>query len=212
MQKQLQKAAYLNMEGVTRLNSGDSDGAYDSFKLALDVMTDLRKEQEVKALIHNSWNPSGCTVGAHQQQLIYTTRTAPHMNKSDTFYVYDQVLVFTPNDDDDDADSSSATRSRVAFCSACVIFNIALTYHQRAMQYQPQEALFIHASHLYNQVLELVNDFSLTSLSDFLVLEVLARNNHAQICSMMGEYNYAKQGLEQLRKLIHSGLPSLEVI
>lgn len=179
-----QQASLLNADGVECLTRCDGEGAYRSFKRALQVVTIMTREME-----DQNDAPKGPAL-----EFWPSSKPVPRL-QDDCYYVYNHGLVF--------ASPSTPTQHNMAFCAAVIIFNIALTYHQRGLP---------KASSLYEQVATIVRactsadqDTTVVSYDENAhVLQLIARNNHTHTLKAMGQLDLAQEGLEDLQELLYS--------
>lgn len=175
-QLRFQHAAALNREGVSCLSVNDGNGAYRSFKLALEIMTEitvLTDDLEDDVIMEDALE-------------ITDSVPVPFANDS-SHYVYSHALLFQP--------PAAPSQRAMAFCVSVLIFNMALTYHKRGIT---------KAVTLYGKVLVLLQDTmeagdNCSSDSHVRILQVLAQNNRVHMLSMTGAIQQATDGCEAMR-------------
>ena len=180
IQMLFEHADALNREGISCLILADSNGAYTNFKLALQIMT------EITCLAKDM---DDATMG----EVLELTKAVPvPLSNDSSFYVYNHALLFQPH--------AAPSKRAMAFCVSVLIFNMALTYHQRGLA---------KAATLYGQAMLLLEDTIETgdgSSGDYDVhmLQVLAQNNQIHMLSLTGETQQVIDGCEALRFAISS--------
>ena len=175
-----QHAAALNREGVSCLSVNDGNGAYRSFKLALEIMTEITVlADDLEDVI--------------MEDVLELTDSVPVPLANDSsHYVYSRALLFQP--------PAAPSKRAMVFCVSVLIFNMALTYHKHGIT---------KAVTLYGQVLVLLQDTveagdNCSSDSDVRILQVLAQNNQVHMLSMAGAIQQATDGCEAMRLAVGS--------
>jgi hypothetical protein len=208
---QIERASYLNREGVVRLCCKDRKEARCLFRLALAALkivsnseADGREDVALeKTQRGDPPTPSGDGPTNSALSLLHSIRTVPQI-KGGYVTACDNALIFAPQ-----ANSSNGydygSFGHMLLCASCVIFNIGLTFHQEAVMIMPsqtrkqsfraQEALLAHTSEIYVQVLAMTTrQFALSNTAirdarvefDLLVLKSMAMNNIMAVASLQG--------------------------
>lgn len=185
------QAAMLNAHGIECLTTSDGEGAYRSFKRALQVVTQMTKDLDSQQLEDVLQEERMEAVEA----LEIWPSPAPVPGVGDScYYVYNHALLFCP--------PSSPSQFNMVQCVAALIFNSALTFHQQGLP---------KALSLYEQVVAIVQASSMIASTEehemVHTLQVIARNNHIQILLTMGQVDKVNEGLEELR----DWLPCLQI-
>ena len=184
-----QQAALLNADGIECLNNSDGEGAYNSFKRALQVVTVMTRE-------YDDQDPNQADGSEEVALYFWPSPKAVPLVESRVgglcYYVYDHGLLFAP--------PSDPNQNNMACCASILILNIALNYQQRGLP---------KALRLYEQGISVLQACSRARGDsddpqdlDLHILRVIARNNHTQMLMANGEMEQAKEGIEDLRTLL----------
>lgn len=160
MQK-LHEIAHQNKVGVSYLAVGDGGNAVKAFKAALVTMSGIAQDPSTETLFLSKNHKC-------------TAVDIPGLEK-DSFYAFSKALVFEPSSEID-----------LSFTNAILLFNMALTFHQRG-SYAGETSKLCKAQSLYKLSCDLINEIS--SCSGALLLA--AMNNQAQIHFELGNYAQA---------------------
>ena len=163
----LDQIAQLNKIGVLSLASGSEGEALKAFKQALVTMGQLTQHPESEV---------------HFMSKVQTCTTQPLQGLNSSFYLYNKAFVFEGN-----------LQLDIAYANALILFNLAITFHQRGIS-QRDESKLRRALSLYDLSIQLISELSPYSGA----LLVAALNNSAQIQYGLGDYQGACETLELL--------------
>ena len=87
--------------------------------------------------------------------------------------------------------------------SAASIFNMALTYHQRALQGERQsEGMFRVAARMYDQCLQIIGSLpTQMQQEDLKVLQMIVLNNRSHVAYELDDFHRAQAALTQVGRL-----------
>lgn len=170
MQK-LQEIAHLNKVGASYLAVGNGGSAVKAFKAALVTMSRIAEDPIADGLFGSS------------QHCAFSSIQVPGL-ESDSFFIFDQALVF-----------EASSQMDLSFLNAILLLNLALTFHQKA-RHTGEEAKLRKALNLCRLAGELITDMSFSSGSLYLA----ALNNQAHIHFELGEYGRATCALQAMEK------------
>ncbi|CAB9515917.1 expressed unknown protein [Seminavis robusta] len=182
------QAALLNAEGSHALTLGDAMAAHYKLKQALQVLSQATDSciQQAPVIKEEGWYRS-----------IVSSAVVPGLNETSQggdFYVCNNALLF--HFLDEDVIDSAA----VAICCHCVMFNMALTLHQRGML-TGTERNFVSAGRLYEQCLRLSAEIE-GSVDDLNIMAIAIWNNLAQLHYMLGDYDMAIENLKTVQGFV----------
>ena len=191
--------AWLNREGIASLACGNGEKAHACFKNVLEVMGYITQFSDL---------PVGDTASAASSAIASVTPVSIPRFQKEGFYIYHSALLFQPQPA---ASNPTFTQIDITLLSAAAIFNMALTYHQRAVQGRgsPGNLLRI-AARMYDQCLQIVHSLPLAAAAaatvekDVGALLLIVLNNRAHIYYEMGDFDNATQMLQRVRKLSRS--------
>jgi tetratricopeptide (TPR) repeat protein len=170
----IQEACRLNNLGVMHLSHQDAASAVKAFKTSLSIMEGVAGKADSADMCSSTANkclscPSAVIAGLE-----------------DSFFIYNRALLLDP----------AFAQTDLAFANAVILFNLALTFHQRgkALGQLPklQKALY-----LYDVSTKLIADMS----SSAGALSLAALNNQAQILFALGEYSRGRELLDRVQSL-----------
>jgi tetratricopeptide (TPR) repeat protein len=166
----LNEISHLNKVGASYLAVGDGGKAMKAFKGALVIMSDIAQDPAAGELF-------ACS---HQH---CTSVDIPGLD-GDSFFVYNKALLFESSDQID-----------LSFTNAILLFNMALTFHQRG-RVANEESKLRKSQSLYKLSSELVPEIS--SCSGALLLAAL--NNQTHIHFELGDYEQFGATLKIMEK------------
>lgn len=184
-----QQAALINREGIGALACGYGEKAHGCFKNVLEIMGHITASPDLLVEESPTSNSSISTS-------VFTPVAVPNI-RDERFFVYNCALLFSTREED-----RPISQMDITLFSAAAIFNIALTYHQRAMQVK-SEKLFRTSSRMYGQAMQIMNSLATYSslVADVNALRVIIMNNKSQILFELEDFEKAEQTLEDIRKL-----------
>jgi hypothetical protein len=181
------ETAMLNREGIAALACGHGEKAHACFKSVLEILGYITQFPDL---------PIGNTLPT--ASLLDDIISVP-ISKLETegFFVYHGALLFQPQSV---TGADTITQLDITLFSAAAIFNMALTYHQRAVQGRSSSAnIFKIAAKMYDQCLQIVHSLPLEQ--DVSALLMIVLNNRSHIYCEMGDFDLATQVLREVRKL-----------
>jgi hypothetical protein len=178
-----EQATQLNNEGVTALLKGESQAAIDAMSKSIRLMTqELSKPSEDRK--------SDCTTAASEQEEARSVEI-PETDSFETI-VFNQAIIIP-------SDGGEQSGIDVHVYSAAVIFNLALVHHLQASK--GDIACMAKAEKLYATVLKLVDDRA-CHMRVAVLVKLASMNNLSQIRYAKGEYEHAREGLNQLSSFL----------
>lgn len=203
MATQSDNAARLNEEGAFFFQSGDENSAFAAFKDALGSLSNdsiTRTSLSVSAMLSPP-GPSADAVGSDGSTSVNgkesrsplvpsSTRTeAPISGENEEPFLFDRCLSF-------DA-SHAADPEAAAYCSAIVIFNMALVFQKRDNDHKTlYKALFLYLVSLRHIKASGNDRFSKSDVV------IAALNNQAVVFYKLKEFGKARAVLGEVWKLL----------
>lgn len=179
----VRRAAVLNTEGIGALACGQGEKAHACFKNVLELMGHVTQSADLQE--------SSCS--EHELLQIFAPVSVPNM-QDERFYVYSNALMFTLEET-----RLFSSQMDITLYSAAAIFNMALTYHQRAMLARSTNVFRI-AARMYDQCLQILRSLA-TPCGDVNTLRMIILNNRSHIYFELDEFEKAAETLGDIRKL-----------
>ena len=178
--------ALLNHKGAEALACGNDKVAHRIFKGIVEAMGVLSATPEATAGEH-----------APLQTAVISSISVPGL-KDERFFVFGEVLLYQVS-----VGSARPSLLDLCLCSCISLFNMALTYHRRALLTGARQ-LFLTTSRVYSQALTIAN--SITEESDDVKrLKVVILNNLAQIKYFeLDEVDDALHQLQHVKTIMNS--------
>jgi hypothetical protein len=176
-----EQATQLNNEGVAALLEGESQAAIDAMSKSIKLMKqELSKPSEDRI--------SHCSTAASEHE--FRSVEIPETDSSETI-VFNQAIIIPSDGEQSDID--------IHVCSATVIFNLALAHHLQASK--GDNACMAKAEKFYAMVPKLVVDGA-CYMRIAVVVKLASINNLSQIRYAKGDYEHARDGLDQLSSFL----------
>lgn len=180
-----QEITLLNHKGAVALACGNDKIAHRIFKGIVEAMGILSAAPEA-------------TTGAQGalQTNVLSSVPVPDL-QDERFFIFGEVLLYQIN-----VGNSLPSLLDLCLCSCVSLFNMALTYHRRALLTGTRQ-LYITTSRVYEQALAIAE--SITGQSDDVNrLKVVILNNLAQIHYFeLAEYGSALEKLQQVKAIMN---------
>jgi hypothetical protein len=189
----IDRACSLNNQGVNLLVAGDSVGAMDSLKIALDILKEAFKD-EINTTSCDGLNQASQEAGA--LPICESPLTVPGLQGMPC-YVYDHGTMISRTTNEETSDEM------LSLYSAVVLFNMALTCHHEGRLLGRDLALE-RASLFYDMTVEIVNGNIVPGNISAAILTLLALNNKAQIHYDHCEYIQCVDCLEEVLGIMGS--------
>ncbi|CAB9514337.1 expressed unknown protein [Seminavis robusta] len=169
----------LNHQGAIALACGNEKEAHRSFKGALEMLGFLSNNLEIAEADGGALHPA-----------LVSSVPSPGV-ADERFFVFGEALLFQFGD------GEVPSLQDVCFCSCLSLFNMALTYHRKAMLTGTRQ-LFLTASRIYEQALSVADGLPEESANVGCV-QVLIRNNLAHI--FYYELDCFEESLQHLERI-----------
>ena len=216
------QAALLNREGIAALSCGYGEKAHACFKNVLEIMGYITQATD---LVDSDMT----SVEACRMMESLSPVAIPNM-QSERFFVYNHALLFTAHSSSNSNNSSATAAPQsssyshldVTLFSAAAIFNMALTYNQRALMTlshrssssssssSPHNMLRV-AARMYDQCLQIVGSLPTNTAAnarncsrraaDVSILQMIVWNNRAHLSYELDDFAAAQVALEHVRTL-----------
>ncbi|CAB9516604.1 expressed unknown protein [Seminavis robusta] len=183
------QAALLNREGIAALSCGNSAKAHACFKHVLEIMGYITQFPNL---------PQGHAATAWLQGV--SPVSIPNFD-NERFFIYNCALMFQP------VASPNFTQLDITLYSAAAIFNMALAYHQRAVQTAGSSSasgMLRIAARMYDQCLQIVRSLPAGIESDASALVLIVLNNRSHIYFETQNYEKASAMLDHVQRLSRS--------
>lgn len=189
----IQSVARLNREGASYLVAGELDTALGIFLHALETLTHTDGFHAAPDIALAFWEKSFPFDRTAAQPNAQTASLLANTNKDDgSYFVYSNPLVFHP-------DIAFATDCTIN-CSAVVLFNMALAFHQKGRLADSRALL--RGRKLYDMSLQMVAKMSCQMACSN--IRVAAINNKAHIHFECSDVRDAKTTLHNLLVILSS--------
>ena len=177
------QAALLNREGIAALACGHGEKAHASFKNVLQVLGYVTQTPDIAQIQLSSGTP--LLAG-------YIPVAVPNMH-CDRFYLYNNAFLFQ-------LAQQSYSQVDVTLLSAAAIFNMALTYHQRALIGRQSEGMYRVAARMYDQCLQIISSLP-AEQEDLKVLQMIVLNNRSHVAYELDDFHRAQAALAHVGRL-----------
>lgn len=181
----IHQAALLNREGIAALACGYGEKAHACFKNVLEVLGYVTQTPDLAQIRQNNDAP-----------LLDGIAPVSVLNfQSDRFYVYSNALLIQP------AQQQVYSQVDITLLSTSSIFNMALTYHQRALMGSRQsEGMFRVAARMYDQCLQVLQSLPQDE-EDLKILQMIVLNNRSHVAYELNDFNGAQLALGHVGRL-----------
>jgi hypothetical protein len=177
-----EQATELNNEGVTALLEGESQAAINAMTKSIKLM-----KQELAKPKKDRKSKFSRTAASEQE---VRSVEIPETNSSETI-VFNQAIIIPSDGEQSEID--------IHVYSAIVIFNLALAHHLQASK--GDTACMAKAEKFYAMVLKLVDDGA-CHMRIAVVVKLASINNLSQIRYAKGDFEHARDGLDQLSSFL----------
>jgi tetratricopeptide (TPR) repeat protein len=184
------ETALLNREGIAALACGNGEKAHACFKNALEILGYITQFPDLPV---GSTPPNACLLDGIVPVPIPKLET-------EGFFIYQSALLFQPQSA---TGAQTFTQVDITLFSAAAIFNMALTYHQRAIQGRGSPAAMLRiAAKMYEQFLRVVHNLPMESEGhDVSALLIIGLNNRSQVYFETKDFDKATEILQEVRQL-----------
>jgi hypothetical protein len=184
------EAAVLNREGIAAMACGHGEKAHACFKNVLEILGYITQFPDLPV---GDTPPTGSLLDGIIPVPISKFET-------EGFFIYHSALLFQPHSA---TGAQTFTQLDITLFSAAAIFNMALTYHQRAVQGRGSSANMLRiAAKMYDQCLQIVHSLpSASEERDVSALLMIVLNNRSHIFCEMEDFDQATQVLQKVRQL-----------
>ena len=203
------QAAVWNRDGIAAVACGNGEKAHFCFRRALEIMGHLTQAPDLLE----------ATMAAVVSVEDVLSPIAVPSLQSERFYIYNCAMMFSPSPN---ADHQYSQTDATLF-SAAAVFNMALTYHQRALfksggsrsngrssRSSTQHGAFRTAGRMYDQCLHILNSLppppAATNQQEVVwdpvsLLRLVVANNRSHIYYELQDFEKAQMTLERVRAL-----------